>query len=230
MRQCALATQQAHPPAGFPPNHWGAELNDEFPFGIDLDIYSSQTYPGNPAYGTHTNLGFDGGSHISAPIAPYNSSEDTSQTTPQRPSMNDPYGTIPNGRPCSAAGRSAHRSSAHYSSGLSSQPSHDSGDLQTLETKETQDTQLTQYTQEQDAALPLHADNGRLGDNHAACNCSTSPEGIPFNQHSCSDVPSQDPSDLKYVGARPLECPEGSNSDEDLGPVPNMQSSFGAHR
>lgn len=228
-RHCALTgtTQQAQPHPGFPPDHWGPELNDEFPFGINLDIYSSQPYPSDPAYGTHTNLGFDGSSHIPAPNAPYTSSEDASQTAPQRPSMNNPYGAMQNGRPCPTAGRSAHRSSAQYSSGLSSQPSRDSGDLRTLE---TQDTQFTQYTQEQDAALPPHADNGGLDNHRGACNCSTSPGSMPFNQHSCSVIAGQDPSDLNFVGARPLECPDGSNSDEDLGPVPNMQSSFGAHR
>lgn len=202
-------------------------------FGIEesfLDSQFSVPYPGNPAYGTHTNLGFDGGSHIPAPIAPYTSSEDASQMAPQHTSMNVPYEATQNGRPCPTLGRSRNRSSAQYSSGLSSQPSRDSGDLRTLETQETQDTQFTQYTQEHDAAILPHTDNGRPGDHHGACNCSTSPGGIPISQHSCSGVPSRDPSDLNFVGARPLECPDGSNSDEDLGPVPNMQSSFGAHR
>lgn len=231
--QYAFAAQQTHPPPGFAQNQWGPEVNNAMPFGNDLDVFSVVPYPSYPAYGTHTHLGFDGGSHIPAAGNVYPSSEDGVQSAPQRPSepMNFQYLSMQNGRPSSAEEGSAHRSSAQFSGGLSSQPSRDSGDLRTqptLETLETQHTQLTQYTQQQDPALHSqlpHADNGRPGDHGGTCSCSASPGGIPTGQHSCPDIPSQGSSDpsLYYVGTRPSECVDGSNSDEDLGPLPNLQ-------
>ncbi|KAK7710627.1 hypothetical protein SLS63_012901 [Diaporthe eres] len=128
-----------------------------------------------------------------------------------------PYGAMPpqSGSPCSAAEGSAHRSS-----GPSSQ-SRDSGDL-------TLETQNTQYTQEQDAAL-LHHHCYRAGDGRPcgqACSCSTSPGGLLPGQHSATS-PGQGSSEHSLYGvgtnsfARP-ECLDGSNSDEELGPIPDM--------
>lgn len=219
--QCTFAALQTHPAPGFAPDPWEAGFNtsNEQPFGINPNMLSSQfseTYTGNPAYGTSSH-GFDGDSHIPAvPGTVYHSSEDVAQSAPQHPSMSIPYGAIQNGRPCSAAegnGRrsSAHRSSAQYSSALSSQPSRESGELRTPQTLETQETMDTQYTQPQDAALDHHPDHHNLP--HAA-------NGRP-------GVPDQSSSDLNLygVGTKLSECPglDGSNGDGDLGPFPNMQ-------
>lgn len=195
-----------------PPTQWGYPLEDPlFP-----DIYASQysPYPTEPIYGSHLSIN---DSQVPGPATMYASSEHgpVHHAAPQNALTTLPYTALPsNGSPCSAAGRSAYRSS---------RPSSQSLDSSYL-TQGTQETQDTQFTQPYATAFHQHRpDEGVPGGPAGACSCSTSPGGIPADQHSCTDVAGQGFSEhnLYGVGTRPAECLDGSNSDVDLGPLPS---------
>lgn len=221
------------PPDGDIQSQWEENgFVDPLSLGIDLGrLYTSQNpYPTFPVYASH--LGGNG-SQMPAPSM-HPSSEDPTHyaADPHHAPTAFQYGAMPpqNGSPCSAAGGSAHRSS-----GPSSQ-SRDSGDL-------TLETQNTQYTQE--AALLNHCcraveEGGAPCDQHGAapcsCSCSsccsTSPGGMmpghgPGRHAATSPGGHQGSSEHNLYGvgtssfARP-EFQDGSNSDEDLGPIPDI--------
>lgn len=220
------------PPDGDIPTQWEENgLDDPLSLGIDIGLYTGQIpYPTFPVYASH--LGGNG-TQMPAPTMHPSSSEDPTQqyaADPHNAPTAFPYhGAMPpqSGSPCSAAGGSAHRSS-----GPSSQ-SRDSGDL-------TLETQNTQYTQ-QDAALLHHCcraveEGGPPCDHHGAapcssCSCSTSPGGMmPGHgpgRHAGTSPGHQGSSEHNLYGvgtssfARP-EFQDGSNSDEDLGPIPDI--------
>lgn len=212
-RQGSSQAQQTRPVAvndpprmATPSPQWG------YSFGFPgLFANQDSSYPSEPIYGTH--LGFNG-SQVPAPATMYPSSEHgpVQHAAPQNALTTLPYPVLPsNGSPCSAAGRSAHRSS---------RPSSQSLDSSYL----TQDTQDTQFTQPYATAFHQHRpDEGVPGGPAGTCSCSTSPGGIPADQHSCTDVAGQGFSEhnLYGVGMRPAECLDGSNSDVDLGPLPS---------
>lgn len=220
---------------------WGASFENPFSLGTEAGLYDSHVpYPTFPIYASHLGVH---DSQVSAPTALYPSSEGYAAyppAGPQHAAATFPYVAMPpqGGSPCSAAGGSAHRSS-----GPSSQQSRDSGD-------HTQDTRDTQYTtQEQDAALeqqPHH--HRRLGDGEeaggpgsGAWSCST-PTG-----DMCAGVSGGASSDLTLCGVgssagvlggassdlalgdvgssssmRAAEFLDVYNSDEDLGPIPDL--------
>ncbi|KAG6357713.1 hypothetical protein INS49_013592 [Diaporthe citri] len=218
------------PPDGATQAQWENGFDDDLSLGIDLGLYTSQIpYPTFPVYASHLGVN---GSQTSASTMHPSSQDPTQYADPQGAPTAFTYGAMPpqSGSPCSAAG-----GSAHHSSGPSSR-SRDSGDL-TLETQETQNTQYTQQEQH-DAALLLHShhccyraagdDAGPCGQGCSACGCSApSPGGTPGGRHSATCPAGQGSSEHSLYGvgtssfARP-ECLDGSNSDEDLGPIPDM--------
>lgn len=180
--------------------------NFEFP-DLLADQYSS--YPTQPPYASH--LG-ENGSQVPAPATMYTSSEHgpVHHAAPPNALTTLPYPALPsNGSPCSAAGRSAHRSS---------RPSSQSLDSSYL-TQGTQETQETQFTQPYATAFHQHRpDEGVPGGPAEGCSC-----GIPAEQHSCTDLPGRGFSEhnLYGVGMRSAEPLDGPNSDDDLIPLPS---------
>lgn len=205
------------PHVATPPPQW--EYN--FETSLFPDLYANQysSYPTQPPYATH--LGGNG-SQVPASATMYPSSEHgpVHHAAPQNALTTIPYPVLPsNGSPCSAAGRSAHRSSRPSSQSLDS----------SYHTQATQETQDTQFTHPYATAFHQHRpDEGVPGGPAGACSCSTSPGGIPADQHFCTEVPGQGFSEhnLRGVGMRSAECLAGSNSDDDLiplhGPHPGM--------